>query len=96
MYNEMDYFYIINAIVDTDTFDDWINFPILINYDKYPSFKKIFKQGTPYVQIIPFKRESWKLKIYKDAQINVNHRLKYFTKLYNRYKTLIWNKKKWN
>lgn len=96
MYNEMDYFYIINAIVDTDTFDDWINFPIIINYDKYPSFKKIFKQGTPYVQIIPFKRDSWKLKINTDAQINVRHRIKYFTKVYNRYKTLIWNKKQWS
>ena len=96
MYNEMDYFYIINAIVDTDKFDDWINFPIIINCDKYPSFKKIFKQGTPYVQIIPFKRDSWKLKINTNLQSIKPHRIKYFTKLYNRYKTLIWDKKKWN
>jgi hypothetical protein len=96
MYNEMDYFHIISAIVDTDKFDDWINFPIIINYDKYASFKKIFKQGTPYVQIIPFKREPWKLQINKGIVPHLNHRVNYFTKLYNRYKTLIWNKKKWS
>ena len=68
----------------------------IINYDKYASFKKIFKQGTPYVQIIPFKREPWKLQINKGIVPHLNHRVNYFTKLYNRYKTLIWNKKKWS
>jgi len=95
-YNEMDHFYIINAIVDTDRFHDWINFPILINNDKYPSFDKIFKQGTPYVQIIPFKRENWKLKINGNAKPDINHRSNYFTKFINRYKNMIWVKKKWN
>jgi hypothetical protein len=93
-YNENDYFSIISAIVDTDVFDDHINFPIIINNDKYPSFEKIFKQGIPYVQIIPFKRDSWKKKISKKI-ISQTYRLKYFTQILNRYRDLIWQKKTW-
>lgn len=94
-YSETDYFYIINAIVDTDRFDDFINFPIIINNDKYPSFKKVFKQGTPYVQIIPFKRDSWKMNLSFIKKKNNTSRLLYFTKMWNRYKHLIWEKKSW-
>lgn len=95
-YNEMDYFYIINAIVDTDRFDDCINFPIIINNDKYPSFKKTFKQGTPYVQIIPFKREPWKFKTKSFDKNIMKNKFDFFSKIINRYKTLIWERKKWN
>lgn len=92
-YNENDYFSIISAIVDTDTFHTHINFPIIINHDKYPSFEKIFKQGLPYVQIIPFKRDSWRKKISTMKKVKNNFR--YFSKLLDRYKHLIWSKKTW-
>ena len=70
------------------------NFPIIINHDKYPSFKKTFKQGLPYVQIIPFKRDSWKKKISTKTK-KINNNFKYFSKLIDRYKHLIWSKKTW-
>jgi hypothetical protein len=92
-YNENDYFSIISAIVDTDTFDNYINFPIIINHDKYPSFEKTFEQGLPYVQIIPFKRDSWRKKITTTKKIYSN--FKYFSKIIHRYKQLIWSRKTW-
>ena len=94
-YKEEDHFSIISAIVDTDDFEDNINFPIIFNNDKYPTFRKTFKQGTPYVQVIPFKRDSWKRK-YSTIKINKEKRFFYFSNLLNRYKKLIWKKKIWN
>ena len=58
--NSDDRFSIIPGIVDTDTFPSEINFPIIINGDKYPVLETTIKKGTPYVQIIPFKRDSGK------------------------------------
>ena len=92
--NENDYFNIITAIVDTDTFDDKINFPIIINADKYSSFDKVFSRGLPYVQIIPFKRDDWENKILKE-KVNNTFINNFVTQFVNRYKKLIWKKKKW-
>jgi len=93
-FNENDYFSAIPAIVDTDVYEDIINFPIIINHEKYFSFKKFFKQGLPYVQIIPFKRDSWKKKI-TIKQENRSEKFKFFSIAIDRYKQLVWNKKSW-
>ena len=53
--NADDRFSIIPGIVNTDTFENIINFPFIINSDKYPILNTILKKGTPYVQVIPFK-----------------------------------------
>ena len=92
--NQNDYFYTISAIVDTDTFNDKINFPVLINGDKYNKFNKVFESGTPLVQIIPFKRESWQHSVVKH-KIDWQFINSYFTKLWNKYKKFSWNRKKW-
>jgi len=94
--NSDDRFSIIPGIVDTDTFPNEINFPIIINGDKYPVLETIIKKGTPYVQIIPFKRDSWKmvLKSRKQKEIQ-NNRLFYDLNLLNVYKEKYWNKKSW-
>ena len=93
-YSENDYFNIISGIVDTDVFDMHINFPMIVNHDKYNSFEKLFKQGTPYVQIIPFKRNSWKKEIAINKHDSV-FKFNYFTSLIDRYKNKIWSKKSW-
>ena len=93
-YNENDYWNIITAIVDTDKFEGMVNFPILINHDKYPEFKKEFKQGMPYVQVIPFKRDSW----YFEKEIikpNFSKIFSYFSQFQDRYKKQNWVKKIW-
>ena len=94
--NSDDRFSIISGIVDTDTFPNEINFPIVINGDKYPILETTIKKGTPYVQIIPFRRESWKmvLKPRKQKEIQTS-RLFYGLKLLNIYKDKYWNKKSW-
>jgi hypothetical protein len=57
----------------------------------------IIKKGTPYVQIIPFKRESWKMKIKKrENKMKVqNSRIFYGLKLLHVYKDRYWSKKIW-
>ena len=48
------------GIVDTDKYVAPVNFPFVIND---PKFEGLISKGTPIAQIIPFKRNSWKMKI---------------------------------
>jgi hypothetical protein len=93
--NKDDRFEIISGIVDTDSYETEINFPIVINGDKYPVLNEVIKKGTPYVQIIPFKRESWKMKIHSKTPGLKLNQLSFYTELINKYKTLNWSKKSW-
>jgi len=95
--NNDDRFEIISGIVDTDTFEIPINFPIIINGDKYPTLETVIKRGTPYVQVIPFKRDKWKMKTTEGSKSKdfIKH-LKITKFLWNNYKNLFWNKKKWS
>ena len=94
--NTDDRFSILPGIVDTDSFTNEINFPIVFNGDKYPSLKTTIKIGTPYVQVIPFKREKWKMKI---LELDVEKRKEnhFFQNKYvlNNYKKFFWSKKSW-
>ena len=94
MNNSDDRFHIIPAVVDTDSFNTYINFPIVINDSKYKSFEATLKRGTPYVQILPFRRESWKMKISKlnKEQLHKDE-FKYWTNFLYNYKNKIWKKK---
>ena len=94
--NADDRFSIISGIVDTDTFPNEINFPVVVNGDKYPVLETLIKKGTPYVQVIPFKRDNWKIKITPRKQSEIQtSRLFYGMKLVNTYKEKFWNKKLW-
>jgi len=54
---------IIDGIVDTDSYDGRINFPFY--WMKHLEVEESFNvdAGVPMVQVIPFKRESWKMEI---------------------------------
>ena len=95
--NSDDRFSIIPGIVDTDTFPNEINFPFIINGDKYPSLETIIKAGTPYVQVIPFKRESWKMEIIglPTEKLKKTKNLFYGLKILYEYKEKYWSKKTW-
>jgi hypothetical protein len=94
--NSDDRFSIIPGIVDTDTYPNEINFPIIINGDKYPILETTIKKGTPYVQVIPFKRDNWKIKINPRKQKEVqNSKIFFGLKVVNNYKERYWNKKSW-
>jgi len=99
--NADDRFEIISGIVDTDVFPGRINFPFVVNGYKYPKLDTVLKQGTPYVQVIPFKRQRWKMNLSfletKDApKRNLKNTFKFHSKLYHVYKTRFWNKKSWS
>jgi hypothetical protein len=94
--NSDDRFSIIPAIVDTDTYIHEINFPIVINGDKYPTLETTIEKGTPYVQVIPFKRDSWKMKFkLRKAKEIINSRIFFNLTLLNKYKNKFWKKKSW-
>jgi hypothetical protein len=94
--NVDDRFSIMPGIVDTDTFPNEINFPFVINGDKYPVLETIIEKGTPYVQIIPFKRDSWLMKFKSRTQKEIENKHIFFNlSLINRYKNKYWSKKSW-
>jgi len=94
--NSDDRFSIIPAIVDTDSYANEINFPFVINGDKYPVLKSIIKEGTPFVQVIPFKRDNWQMNLTctKDTELQLE-KFKLFSKFINKYKNKWWYKKSW-
>lgn len=46
------------GVVDTDTYTTPVNFPFVL---KDPKMEGLIPAGTPIVQVIPFKRESWQM-----------------------------------
>tara|TARA_A100001391_G_scaffold36986_1_gene20314 strand:+ start:714 stop:1400 length:687 start_codon:yes stop_codon:yes gene_type:complete len=84
-------FDIIAGVVDTDTYINTINFPFILNKrDK----QFLIKKGEPMVQVIPFKRESWKMWsgfYLEKAHAKVLNLLT--SKWIDKYKTMFWSKK---
>jgi hypothetical protein len=82
---------ILEAIVDTDTFNNNLNFPFLL---KDPKFEGIIPKGTPIAQIIPIKRDSWVSDVELASQ---NQMDKIFYSLrsvfQDAYKKTLWHKK---
>ncbi len=95
--NSDDRFEAIAGIVDTDIFRGQINFPISLNSDKYKNnFEHLVKRGSPIVQVIPFKRENWKMKITEEKDYTLNKFLAIWnTNFIRQYRDRIWQKKKW-
>ena len=87
-------FTIMPGIVDTDTYTNPVNFPFTMN-DK--NWEGLIPAGTPIAQIIPFKRENWKMQIgyEKEIQETIAIRNKFKTIFWDRYKRFYWNKKEY-
>jgi len=89
-------FKIIDGIVDTDKYDLPINFPFYWTNKIDNPF--LLKSGTPMVLVIPFKRDSWRMriesikteKLYESLPL-----LKYFSKIYDNYRNNSWSKKQY-
>jgi hypothetical protein len=84
-------FEIISGIVDTDNYINEINFPFILN-KRDEQF--IIKKGEPMVQVIPFKRESWKMwsGFYLEKLHSKTLNL-LSSKWVDKYKNMFWNKK---
>jgi|TARA_E500000318_G_scaffold41327_1_gene39415 hypothetical protein len=84
-------FEIIAGVVDTDTYINLINFPFIL-HKKDEQF--IIKKGEPMVQVIPFKRESYKM--WSGFYLEELHTktLNFLgSKFIDRYKQMFWKKK---
>lgn len=82
----------IPGVIDTDTYpsDGFLSFFVPKN------FKGIIKQGTPFVQIIPFKREEWDSSIYNDRNSDfeiASNQLQVRSVFQNGYRIKKWFKK---
>ena len=96
MNNRDDRFEIISGIVDTDEYPMQINFPYVVNGDKYQYLDTVIKKGIVFAQCIPFKRENWKMVI-KDSKLlkksSDNYWYKWLTKFQHKYRNQTWKKK---
>jgi hypothetical protein len=87
-------FTILPGIVDTDTYTAPVNFPFVLND---PKFEGLIPCGTPIAQVIPFKRDGWKLNLGDDIQLRkVNSLINVLRKsFFDSYKTRYWFKKEY-
>jgi hypothetical protein len=87
-------FTILPGIVDTDTYSAPVNFPFVINDI---TFEGLIPKGTPIVQVIPFKRNSWNMEIGTkedfDRQNKISKKLQ--SKFFDRYKSMFWTRKEY-
>jgi hypothetical protein len=82
------------GIVDTDTFNNNINFPFVM---KDKTWEGLIPAGTPIAQIIPFKRENWEMQIGGEKEVakSLNDFALIKTKMFNSYKTQFWSRKEY-
>ena len=79
------------GVVDTDTYNAPVNFPFVL---KNPLMEGIIPAGTPVIQVIPFKRNSWEMKIgdekdyIEQRKITNNLRSKFFDSYKNQYRQI--------
>jgi Family of unknown function (DUF6065) len=53
-------FQILEGVVDTDFYSSNVNFPFILNES---NFEGLIPAGTPIVQVVPFKRDSFQMKM---------------------------------
>ena len=83
-----------NGIVDTDDFSLPFNMFLKL---RDPKFEGMIPAGTPFIQVIPFKRESWTSKLggKKEKQKFLFDMSKFNTVFFDRYKKFWWKKKEY-
>jgi hypothetical protein len=84
----------VEAIMDTDAFLSDGHLSFWVKKD----FKGVIKQGTPLVQVIPFKRDSWQMEIgsVEDSERKQkSQRLKIRSTFMNAYKNMFRFKKEY-
>lgn len=81
-----------SGVVETDAYESSVQFPFQL-LDLKEEFT-IIEKGTPLVQMIPIKRESWESeKLPYNEKKTEKLQFEYFSKIYRAYKTRYWSKK---
>ena len=84
---------ILPGVVDTDEYYERVHFPF--NF-KDKNFEGMIPAGTPIVQVIPFKRESYKYSITQPIEKEHKHNaMKASSKIFDAYRTLFWHRKEY-
>ena len=84
---------IIDGVVDTDQYSLPIHFPFYWTQDNNIK-QTLLPPGTPMALVIPFKRDSWKMKIEKNNHKElINNEMKLSQYIIDKYKRLFWKKK---
>lgn len=85
-------FHSFSGIVDTDKHPLVIHFPFVFRKD----FEGTIPAGTPIIQVIPFKRDSWDLKIIDDKEfVEYEKQHEVFNPPFSWYKKHAWSKKEY-
>jgi hypothetical protein len=84
---------IFEGVVDTDK-EHKVFFPFVY---KNPHFEGLIPAGTPIVQVIPFKRENWKIRIDDEQALKTvrKQEKKIGSSMFAQYKNLWWTKKEY-
>lgn len=87
-------FNILEGLVDTDTYSSAVNFPFIL---KDPKFEGLIPAGTPMAQVIPVKRDSWKMEFGSDKDFMAQEltRIKLKTRFFDSYKNQFWSRKEY-
>ena len=85
---------VLPGIIDTDTYTPPGNI-IFTLADK--NFEGLIPAGTPIVQVIPFKRESWKMQLGSEKNLIKKYKddVLLRSKFHEGYKSLFWTKKEY-
>jgi hypothetical protein len=94
VHSSNNFFTILEGFVDTDKYKAPVNFPFVLND---PEFEGLIPAGTPMVQVIPIKRDSWTIETSTQKNIEeVNEDTKNLSStFYDRYKSKFWQKKEY-
>jgi hypothetical protein len=87
-FHRKEIFAIFPGVVDTDEFNTPVNFPFML---KDLTFEGVIPAGTPIVQVIPFKRESWQMELggEKELKLHFDSLKRLQNKFFDRYKSLM-------
>jgi hypothetical protein len=89
-------FVMTSGIIDNDK----VNLPGSMPFFLQNNFSGIIKKGTPFAQIIPFKRENWESEIVEQDQKTLYNRIIDNSRFYRKkdggiYKNKIWSKREY-
>ena len=86
-------FTVLPGIVETDSYHH-INFPSIWHTTK----DAIINRGTPFIQVIPFKRDDWEYETSqmndKDLDFDAREKLELSTKFKNAYRNIVTRRNK--
>lgn len=94
LHNPNGFFNVMPGLVDTDTYTAPVNFPFTMND---PTWEGLIPAGTPMVQVIPIKRDVWKMGFGSQKELTEQNKItiKLRTVFFNSYKRQYWTRKEY-